>query len=150
MAIDIKLNSDAGYFDFSITSGDFTTTSGLDSALLMSMFVNKRADFSEVAAVGKQQGWWGNTIGGYANYEIGSKLWLLYQAKHTNNTLNLAKTYTYDGLSWFLADQLADRIVVADSFTNNNLLINVDIYKSQNKISSTAYTLWANTQGGRY
>jgi phage gp46-like protein len=150
MATDIKLNSDAGYFDFSVTNGDFTTTKGLDSALLMSLFVNKRADSSEVPTVSKQQGWWGNTIGNYANYEIGSKLWLLDQARHTNTTLNLAKTYTYDGLSWLMTDQLADRIVVSDNFANNNLAINVIIYKSQNIISSTAYTLWNNTIGGKY
>ena len=49
MKLDIALslvNND--YYDISFTEGDYTTTEGLDTALLMSVFSEKRADFSEI------------------------------------------------------------------------------------------------------
>ena len=147
MATDIHFNKTKGYFDFDFAStGDFITTQGLDTALLMSIYVDKRAASSEVPASELRRGWWGNLAGNYANYEIGSKLWLLMQARNNNETLNLAKTYTYDCLQWLIQDQLATRIEVVDNFVDLNLLLSIKIYKGQSIIFSNAYILWNNTE----
>jgi phage gp46-like protein len=147
MATDIHFNKTKGYFDFDIaTNGDFVTTQGLDTALLMSIYVDKRAEPSEVPAPSMRRGWWGNLVGNYVNYQIGSKLWLLIQARKDNVTLNLAKTYTYDCLQWLIEDQLATRIEVSDYFLNDALLLKINIYKGQSIIFSNAYTLWNNTK----
>ena len=143
---DILLNTDKGYYDISFTNGDFTMTKGMETALLMSVFGEKRAAPSEVPVPELRRGWWGNTVLGYDDYEIGSKLWLLMQARKNNQTLNLAKTYTYDCLQWLIQDQLANRIEVIDNFINSALLLKVVIYKGQSIVISNAYTLWNNTE----
>lgn len=142
---DILLNNDSGYYDISFTNGDFTMTRGLETALLMSVYCDKRADVSEIPAPELRRGWWGNTVLGYGNYEIGSKLWLLEQARKDNVTLGLAKTYTADCLQWLIVDNLAKEIRVDSSFIINGLKIEVDIVVSQNKTISESYELWQNT-----
>ena len=147
MAIDIHFNKTKGYFDFDFASnGDFETTAGLDTALLMSIYVDKRAEASEIPAPQMRRGWWGNLVGSYINYQIGSKLWLLMQARRNNVTLNLAKTYAFDCLQWLTEDQLATRINVTDNFLNNALELKITIYKGQSIVFSNAYILWFNTE----
>jgi phage gp46-like protein len=145
MAVDIHFNNSADYYDFSFSNGDFVLTEGLDTALLMSVYVDKRAEASEMPAPATRRGWWGNLVGDYINYQIGSKLWLLSQARKNNNTLNNAKTYAYDCLQWLIDDQYANRIEVTTSYLNNTLILNVKIYKGLNIIYSNSYILWNNT-----
>lgn len=146
MGYDIAFNSDKGYYDFNIVNGEIETTQGLDTAVLMSLFVDKRAAQSEVPRPELRRGWAGNLLSDYSNYEIGSKLWLLQQARRDNTTLNLIQTYTYDCLSWMLDDQLASKIEVKAEYIQNKLLLTVIIYKNQSVIFSRAFELWNNTR----
>jgi phage gp46-like protein len=147
MTIDIHFNKDKGYFDFNFGSnGDFETTQGLDTSLLMSIYVDKRASSSEAPMPEMRRGWWGNLVGNYVNYEIGSKLWLLIQSRKNSSTLNLAKTYAFDCLKWMIEDQIVTRIEVTDSFSGSSLLLNVVLYRGQSIVFSNAYVLWNNTQ----
>ncbi len=142
---DILLNTNKGYHDIGFTNGDFTLTQGLETALLMSVYCEKRADASEVPASEMRRGWWGNLVLGYGDYEIGSKLWELEQARKDNVTLGLTKTYTVDGFQWLIADNLAKEIKVDSSFIVNGIQIEIDIVISQNKTISESYELWQNT-----
>jgi len=97
--VDIKLNDDKGYWDIDFDSqGDFVLEDGFDTAILMSLMCNKRANEAEVEAPQYRRGWWGNETSDFDNFEIGSKLWLLSQARATQNTLNRAIRYTQDAL----------------------------------------------------
>jgi phage gp46-like protein len=145
MAIDLIMNKSKGYFDFEIANGDFKATYGLDSALLMSIYLDKRADKSEISRPELRRGWWGNLVNNFVNYEIGSKLWLLSQARKDNNTLNLVKTYAYDCLKWMIEDQIASKIDVSSSYQNESLILTIVIYRNQNIIISNVYVLWDNT-----
>lgn len=145
MATDILLNNDSGYLDISFTDGDLTLTHGFETALLMSILCEARAAASEVPTVERRRGWWGNYVSSFQGYEQGSKFWLLYQAKRTNDTLNLAKTYVSNGLQWFLTDKYADDISIDTSFDNIGLKIDTTLYRSKNKIANASYRIWDNT-----
>jgi phage gp46-like protein len=145
MAADALLNNDAKYWDIGFANGDLILTYGFETAILMSLFLDKRASETEVAKVELRRGWWGNDFSDYDNYEIGSKLWFLDQARADINTLNLAQTYANDGLSWFLTDNYCTKITVDTSYTIGNLIIDVTLYRPNNLIINNSYTLWDNT-----
>ena len=97
--IDIALLQDErGNFDIGIdpATGDFFLTDGFDTAITMSLFCERRADASEVPTAELRRGWWGNEVGP-EGFEIGSKLWLTYQSRKTQATLNLVVDYARSG-----------------------------------------------------
>lgn len=142
---DIELTQKGSYYDFSFEKGDFVLTQGMDTALLMSIFCEKRADISEMPFAETRRGWWGNLVLDTANYEIGSKLWLLEQARRDLTSLSLAKTYAQDCLQWLIEDNLAKEIKTDSAFAWNGIDIEINIVTSTNKILSKAYNLWNNT-----
>jgi len=143
---DILLNNDdKTYYDFNIIDGDFELTTGFETALLMSLFCEKRADASEMPAPELRRGWWGNTMLGYENYEIGSKLWLLEQARKDSSSLNLSKTYAQDGLQWLIIDGHAQAIKTDASFTIGGIDIEIEIKISLNEILISSYKFWQDT-----
>ncbi|MFA5369085.1 MAG: phage GP46 family protein, partial [Candidatus Paceibacterota bacterium] len=141
---DLKLNDTNTYYDFTFLNGDFELTYELDTALLLSIFCEKRAASSEVPAPEMRRGWWGNTVLGYDNYEMGSKLWELEQARKDNTTLGLSKTYAADCLQWLIEDNYAVEIKVDSNFIVNGINLDVEIVISQNKTISESYELWEN------
>jgi len=134
------------YYDITFNSwGDFTLTQGFETALAMSVFCEQKASASEVPKIELRRGWWGNKVGDFDNYEIGSKLWLLEQARNTLSTLNLTKTYAANCLQWMVDDGHIDKIDVDANFIVDGINISVTLYRMQNIILSTSYELWENT-----
>jgi phage gp46-like protein len=143
---DILLNKTKDYWDVGFAAnGDFDLTRGLETAVLMSILVDKRAAANEVPRVELRRGWHGNKLSGYDNYEIGSKLWLLFQSRNDRTILGLINTYVSDCLSWMVTDNIATKIITDSSFIPDGIQINVTIYRSQNIIFSNSYILWENT-----
>ena len=60
---------------------DLETTDGLDSALLVSLFSDRRAYDDEVADPMKRRGWIGDTVSRVPNDRHGSGLWLYEQRR---------------------------------------------------------------------
>lgn len=139
---DLALNREKTYWDISFKNGDFALTETLDTALLMSLFLDVRADRSEIAEPTKRRGWFGNLLLDYANYQIGSKLWLLEQARLDLNVLNLAKTYVYNSLQWFVEDGFATKIEVDSSFGERGIIIEVALFISQDITQKASFTIW--------
>lgn len=139
MSKDIAWNNDKGYWDISFTNGDYTTTDKLDTAVLMSLYMDKRATRSEVPNPQLRRGWWGNKVGDYPNYDIGSKFWLLQQARLTQETINLLKTYSYDCLKWLIDDGYVDIIDTNVEIIDGAAYIRITFYVSQNIIFQNIY-----------
>lgn len=144
--VDLDLNTDAGYYDISFTNGDFTKLGGFDTALQISLMVERRASESEMKAPERRRGWCGNEANGFDDFEYGSKLWLLEQARATQTTLNNAKTYTQDALQWLIDDGHLDLIRVDTEYNDNMaLIINVEFVRRNNIVFSRSYNLWEQT-----
>ena len=111
--IDFELLEDSqGIFDLQISEGQFVTQNSLDTALKMSLLEQRRADVSEQPVNFRRRGWWGNELSVIEGFEIGSKLWLLSQARRTLETLNFAQRFTEDALQWLIDDGFFVRIDV--------------------------------------
>lgn len=147
MKIDLKLITTPGnYYDISFDeTGDYLMTEGLDTAIIMSLFCEKRAAASDVPRPELQRGWWGNLFNDVQNYQQGSLLWLLYQAKKIPDTLNRARTYGQDGMSWFIDDGFADKIEFTSEYSLDGIRLTGHLFRSQNIVQSFSYELWQKT-----
>jgi len=143
--IALILGEDTIYdIDFDST-GEFETTAGLDTSLNMSFYAEARADESEISDPIKRGGWVGNELSDTPNFEYGSKNWLLYQAKKTQNTLNYSETYNYQAFRWLITDGFADQVLVNSEFTANGIAVNIDLFVNNEIQQSVEFDLWLNT-----
>jgi phage gp46-like protein len=143
--VDVKFDSTKGYFDIYWTNGDFGKIKGFDTAIKMSLMCERRASSSEISVPQLQRGWLGNLSNSIKNFEIGSKLWLLQQARATTNTLNKAITYASEALRWMIDDQLCTNINVTGVLNNSDIILNIQMIEGKNTIGSYTYSLWQNT-----
>lgn len=139
---DIKLNYDKGYFDFNIVSGDFEQTDDLSTAILVSLGCDSRASESEVTQIEYRRGWAGNLVWNLDGLEMGSKLWLLSQARLTIQTLERAKDYAQNALLWLLTENYATNIVVdVERVNEEKIRIIINVFVNNDLEIQSEYTI---------
>jgi len=144
--VDVSLiKDDENIYDLNIENGDFVSNDSFETAIQMSIFGEVRADRSEVPTPEFRRGWWGNTTNRVVNYQIGSKIWLLEQARRTPTTLNLAIDYARNSLQWLIDDGHATNIEVSGEFTDEGVRLNIVIFRPQDKVQNFTFDLWDNT-----
>ena len=116
---------DDGFFDLVIEDGDFKTSTSLQTPIFMSLFEERRADQSEQPVPRLRRGWWGNELNPISGFEMGSKLWLLFQSQRTDRALNLSEVYARESLDWLVADGIVPSIEIFSEFTENGIMINM-------------------------
>ena len=143
--IGLFLNQD-NIYDIQIGSnGDLVPVYGMETAILMSFYCERRADSSEVANPIYQRGWWGNQFSENTGYEIGSKNWLLYQSRNVPETATRATLYNQEAFQWMVEDNLLDSVQVSTIQTTNNIRINIDFIRTTNVDFTESFNLWQNT-----
>ena len=141
---DVKLVLNNGLYDMQLgADGDILTEDFFDTALLMSIFCERRANSSEVVESHRRRGWIGNES--TPGFEIGSKLWLYEQARINRDTLNGIETVTRIGLQWFVDDNIAINITISTGLSNGSVVLQIDITRSGSKVDRRYFTLWDNT-----
>jgi len=131
---------EAAQYDFALdANGDIATADQLDTALLMSLFCERRAAPSEMPHPELRRGWIGNEA--TPGFEIGSKLWLYEQARVTRTTLNGIQTEALNAMSWLVEDGLAKKVEASVSTTE----LTIDLYRPNSEVVSTYYPLWEGT-----
>lgn len=131
--------------DLNIVNGQFEVDDGFDTALFISLFEEKRADQSEQAVNFLRRGWWGNELQDIPGFEIGSKLWLVYQARKTQTILNLAQTYARDGLQWLIDQGFLDDLTVDGIFFGDGIKLTINLIRSNDIVATRSFDLWNNT-----
>lgn len=110
--------------DVALTTGDLATDDGLETAVLISLFTDRRALDSDELPAGSAdlRGWWGDMAPPVEGDRIGSRLWLLSREKRTADVLNRAREYTREALAWMLDDEVATRLEVDVEYLNTDWL----------------------------
>lgn len=147
--VDIAVKPDHdGIYDISFDeNGDFVLDQSYETAIRMSLWVDSRADESEVKQQDLRRGWWGNLELFDVPHEIGSKLWLLQQERNTIRTRNRAQDYVKQCLQWLIDDEHAKNIdVVATSDSMYDLILTITILYSANLLETFRFSLWENTK----
>lgn len=144
---DIKLTQDEedDVFDIHFVDGDFEVDDTFDINIIMSLFVDARADESEIPEPLRRRGFWGDLIL-YAqedNISLGSKLWLVY-GRNTEEQLNRAIDYSRKGLDWFVQKNYAKSIEVDGRRVINAIILDVRFIIEDNSISEFNFKLWEN------
>jgi len=133
-------------FDIDIDeNGDIAHESSFDTALKMTLFCERRASASEQVVPERRRGWIGNEANEIGNFEIGSKLWLLFQARLTQTEVNAAVDYTNQALEWMVEDNLLKSVEVVGSKENGALLLNIILFRFNDRVDSRLFKIWNNT-----
>lgn len=122
----------AGHADVTFEDGQLVTEPGLITAILISLYTDKR-DPSRPA--GDQGGWWGTALDDPGD-EWGSLLWTLARELPTERTRQKAEAYAGDALAWMVADGIAETVTVTAAWTQPQpglarLMLAVDIKRPQ-------------------
>lgn len=145
---DILLTNEKGYYDFKIENGDFVSTTGFETALILSIFTDRRANAGEVVNIELRRGWWGNLILrnliNKPTFEIGSKIWLTYQSRITQNILNAIKNYIDESLFWLIEDGHATNIkTTIKQESSNKISIQIFLEFNNNLLLRSVFELGA-------
>lgn len=141
----VLVKNSAGIYDLSLDdSGDIFTENFFDTAILMSLYCERRALASEMQASHLRRGWIGNES--TPDFEIGSKLWLYEQARLTRVILNSINSVAKASLQWLIDDGIAQRVTASSLLgENNNIEIEITIMRPNSKIEKRYFDLWENT-----
>ena len=122
---DLALVYKDGIFDLDLGDGGSVIDEGLRTAVIISLFSDRRANASDVLPDGTddRRGWWGDVYPQVDGDLTGSRLWLLGRAKQIDANLRLAETYAREALQWLLDDGEVTRIDVAASYPRAGVLL---------------------------
>lgn len=148
--IDFSQRFDVGngdcLFDIALgEDGDLLTVNSFDTALKMSLFCERRASAGEEPLPQLRRGWIGNEANDVADFEMGSKLWLLMQSRLDQNILNEAVDYTKQCLQWFVDDKLLKSLDVNGSRTIDKITLNIKLFRFNGITDAFLFNLWNNT-----
>jgi phage gp46-like protein len=101
-------------FDWSRAGSQLEIDDGLDTAIILSLFSDRRAAEDDVIPDGTddRRGWWADAYPEIDADRIGSRLWLLHREKDTAAVVQRAREYCEEALAWLIEDGVASRVVV--------------------------------------
>jgi phage gp46-like protein len=97
---------------------------GLETAVILSLFTDRRAEPDDVIPDGSQdrRGWWGDDFNADSADRIGSRLWLLHREKQLSVVLQRAQSYAEEALRWLIDDGVAESVTVVASIPRKEIL----------------------------
>lgn len=111
MDIALVYDANAKAFDLAIQGGDLATDSTLETAVLLSLYTDRRALDEDVLPDNgtDRRGWWCDA---YSNRLQGSRLWLLSREKDLDSVLRRAEQYAKEALAWVIEDGIGETVQV--------------------------------------
>ena len=132
-----------------ISKGDLTKEEALQTAVLISLFTDRRVSDEELPQGERsKRGWWGDMFPDVDQDFIGSKLWTLEREKTTEMTRLKAEQYAEEALAWILEDGIAEEVQVSAAYDENKRLI-ISVLLSRPQGESRFSVLWDRQQGVR-
>lgn len=131
-----------GYGDWAVAGPDLASGDDLATAVLISLFTDRRAETDDVIpdGSGDPRGWWGDL--GRAR-PLGSRLWLLERAKQTEAVRLAAQDFCEAALAWLVEDGVAASVTVVTAWQRPAFLaIDVRIDQPDGSVRDFTYQ-WA-------
>lgn len=149
MAADILMAFDPDTLerDIQYKNGDLVREYGLGTAVLISLFTDRRADpDDDIDDPNDRRGWWGDLVPDRGD-KIGSKLWQFDRSKTDQVTLLGIKKAIEDCLEWMINDGIARKIEVElikfGDVSNYRLLATIRIHRKYGGVESINFDdLW--------
>lgn len=112
--MDIRKTWNLDHADVTVFGDDLATDEGLETAVIVSLFTDRRAPSAAELPAGEtnRRGWWGDTYLDLSEDRYGSHLWLLSREKTLQEVANRAREYAERALQWMLDEDVAARLEV--------------------------------------
>jgi phage gp46-like protein len=145
-------NDRDGVYDLDLDADarDLATTGGLETALLCSLFSDRRAAVDEVADPWRRRGWIGNLLSDIPADNYGSGLWLYEQHRATSEVRASLRMEVIQSLDWLADEALVSHVdadVVYDP-RKRQCTITIAALDQLGNTSRHAYQLWRETGSG--
>lgn len=118
--------------DLAVEANDLATETTLKTAVLLSLFLDRRADDGDQLPPGEteRRGWWADAAPVVAGDRIGSRLWLLAREKGAATVRARAEKFAREALQWLIDDRVAERLEVAADFPRAGwLALTLEIFR---------------------
>ncbi|MDO4560823.1 MAG: phage GP46 family protein [bacterium] len=144
---DIKIlwNEDKLHGDFILDDGeaDIASDGGLETAVIVSLFTDRRAGGEELPpGETALRGWWGDSIAALPEDKTGSKLWLLFREKDVSSVASRAKEYAEAALRWMLDDKIVKTLSVSAEMRQDGALrLSIDMQRPDGRSTQHRYNL---------
>jgi phage gp46-like protein len=128
--------------DWNLVPGDVQSGDDLESAVLISLFTDRRAEASDVVPDGSndRRGWWGDSG---SLYLIGSRLWLLRRAKQIPAVLSTAQGYCTEALQWLIDDGVVASVTAVCTFIALGMMgILINLYQQDGSLIASYQWAW--------
>lgn len=127
--------------DFQLVAGDLTSDLGLNTAIALSLFTDRRADDGDTLpdTHTDRRGWWADDFPPVTGDLFGSRLWLLSRETNTADVLRRADQYTREALQWLLDDAVASAVDVSVTYPGGPQLAIAVSITQPNKSKATSF-----------
>lgn len=128
---DIALEWGSGYADLAIADDDVASDEGLRTAVLLSLYTDRRAEAADAlpSGDGDLRGWWADQFAQVEGDKIGSRLWLLDRSTRREDIVPRAEEIVREALAWMIEDKVAEEVEVEVEATGDRLAIAVTIHR---------------------
>lgn len=127
-----EISPGVGYFDIGIAGADLERDSGLETAVIISLFTDRRAEADDILPDGSddRRGYWGDQYAEVEGDLLGSRLWLLDREKQLPGVVQRAKQYAEEALAWLVEDGVAAKVIVTAEIPRPGMLgLVIEIHK---------------------
>lgn len=132
----LRWDNDRGLFDLAIVDDDIAADDGLNTAVLLSLFTDARADDGN----GVERGHWADQFGPDSS---GSQLWRLQRQKRQLGLASATKTWAERALQWMIDDNIATSVAVTVSLDEDVLCLAIEIERPPNEVLNIQFSqLW--------
>jgi len=125
--------------DWKLVGADLASGGDLVTAVLISLFTDRAALPDDVIPDGTTdpRGWWGDDPAGVP---LGSRLWLIFRSKLTQDTAGSAQNYAEEALQWMVDDSVvAGFDVFVESQVPSTLAMRVTLFKNDGTKQTIAF-----------
>ena len=123
MDIRTVFDADTFSFDWLLARPCLAEDDGLETAVTISLFTDRRAnDDDELPSGDDRRGWWGDALAEVSGDRIGSRLWLLSREKQLPDVLSRAREYALEALQWLVDDGVARSVNVEATSVRQGVL----------------------------
>lgn len=144
--MDAKLAYRGGIFDLAIVDGDLEGDDGMETAVLISLFTDRRAEDGDELPdnTTDRRGWWADAFSDVEGDLVGSRLWLLSRSKHLPEVAVQAEGYAAEALQWMIDDGISESITVSAEWIDpQTLALKVEITRpARTPLSFSFDNLW--------
>lgn len=131
--MDLQLAWNESGADLALAGADLATDDGLKTAIIVSLFTDRRAEPDDVLPTGTdRRGWWADAYVTRPDGQPeshGSRLWLLSREKTAAAALQKAQEYAEEALAWLVEDGVADQVQVITERQVDRLAIGVTVQR---------------------